>query len=109
MKTLSRATFIGSVALSVAALSACSLKFPAPGGTAAGDPIPWTVLFDGKGLDGWKPFLPDGKADPANTWSVKDGILTCTGKPVGYLATVDRKSTRLNSSHVSESRMPSSA
>ena len=29
--------------------------------------------------------------------------------PVGYLAAGDRKSTRLNSSHVSESRMPSSA
>ena len=26
-----------------------------------------------------------------------------------YIATIDRKSTRLNSSHVSESRMPSSA
>ena len=83
MKTLSRAAFIGSVAL----LAACSYKYPAPGGIASGDPIPWNVLFNGKNLDGWKPFLPDAKADPAGTWTVQDGILRCTGKPVGYLAT----------------------
>ena len=41
-------------------------------------------------------------------WFVVDG----SGKVLGRLAAeiaLDRKSTRLNSSHVSESRMPSSA
>ena len=31
------------------------------------------------------------------------------GEPAGYAVDLDRKSTRLNSSHMSESRMPSSA
>jgi hypothetical protein len=31
--------------------------------------------------------MKDSKADPAATWSVKDGVLTCTGNPVGYIAT----------------------
>ncbi len=48
----------------------------------AGDKI---SLFDGKSLAGWKGFLPEG--DPAKVWSVKDGVLSCTGNPVGYLVT----------------------
>ena len=55
-----------------------------------------------------------------NSWSRKlivssvDGLDVLTGKKAtpdaaGYVLDADRKSTRLNSSHVSESRMPSSA
>lgn len=48
-------------------------------------------LFDGKTLTGWKAVVKpdkDGKlADPKDTWSVKDGVIVCTGKPNGYLAT----------------------
>src|SRR5262245_32920929 len=44
------------------------------------------ALFDGKSLAGWVQFLPD-KADPAKTWSVKDGVIRCTGTPAGYLRT----------------------
>lgn len=43
-------------------------------------------LFNGKDLDGWKPFLPNGE-DPKGTWSVKDGVLVCAGQPIGYLRT----------------------
>jgi hypothetical protein len=43
-------------------------------------------LFNGKDLDGWKPFLPNGE-DPKGTWSVKDGVLICVGQPIGYLRT----------------------
>ncbi len=46
-------------------------------------------LFNGKNLDGWKLFLPDEKADPAKTWSVKDGVIHCTGTPAGYLRTTE--------------------
>ncbi len=42
-------------------------------------------LFDGKTLAGWKPFLPEG--DPTKVWSVADGVLRCSGNPVGYIAT----------------------
>lgn len=44
-------------------------------------------LFNGKNFDGWKLFLPDANADPAATWSVRDGVIHCTGSPVGYLRT----------------------
>ena len=84
MMTLPRAALLSSIAL----LAACSFKYPAPGGNPAGDPIPWEVLYNGKNLDGWKPFLSDAKADPAKTWFVNDTILCCTGTPVGYLATM---------------------
>ena len=40
-------------------------------------------LFDGKSLRGWMPSSPKLK----NTWGVKDGVLTDTGKPAGYLRT----------------------
>ena len=55
----------------------------------AGDAIAPTNridLFNGKDLTGWKPFLP-GDADPAKTWSVRDGVIHCVGKPNGYLRT----------------------
>jgi 3-keto-disaccharide hydrolase len=44
------------------------------------------ALFNGKDLAGWVQFLPD-HADPARTWSVKDGVIRCTGEPAGYLRT----------------------
>lgn len=47
-----------------------------------GEPI---TLFDGSSLAGWRGFLPEG--DPAKVWSVRDGVLVCTGNPVGYLVT----------------------
>ena len=45
------------------------------------------ALFNGKDLTGWKQWLPDAAADPAKTWSVKDGVIHCTGTPNGYLRT----------------------
>ena len=51
---------------------------PAGGGTIE--------LFDGSSLSGWTPVLSDD-TDPATVWSAKDGILSCTGKPSGYLKT----------------------
>jgi hypothetical protein len=53
----------------------------------------FTPLFNGKDTTGWtftlRPLkdMPDAKPDPKNTWSVKDGVLVCTGKPNGYIAT----------------------
>ena len=43
-------------------------------------------LFNGKDLTGWVSYLKDN-TDAAAVWSVKDGILNCTGKPNGYLRT----------------------
>ena len=39
----------------------------------------------------------------------KKGLITVTAPISGQVELIDRKSTRLNSSHMSESRMPSSA
>ncbi len=44
-------------------------------------------LFNGKDLSGWEHFLVDDKAKMEDVWSVKDGILVCKGKPMGYLCT----------------------
>lgn len=46
-----------------------------------------TTLFNGKDLSGWKAVFDDPKAEAADTWTVADGILRCTGKPIGYLRT----------------------
>ena len=37
------------------------------------------------------------------------GLSTVLGRMLSFLLTPDRKSTRLNSSHIQKSRMPSSA
>jgi hypothetical protein len=46
------------------------------------------ALFNGKNLQGWTAFLPDG-AKMEDVWSVSDGVLQCKGNPVGYLHTLD--------------------
>lgn len=49
---------------------------------------PEVFLFDGEHeLKGWYPYLGDSKANPSDTWSVRDGILRCEGKPSGYMRT----------------------
>jgi len=53
------------------------------------------ILFNGKDLIGWKLFLrpssgqvvPDPNHDVTRTWSVKDGVIRCEGKPNGYMRT----------------------
>lgn len=53
----------------------------------------FTPLFNGQDTTGWTFTLrppadkPDSKPDPKDTFSVKDGVLVCTGKPNGYIAT----------------------
>jgi hypothetical protein len=90
MSLAPRAAAAFSLAALLATAGGCYPRpVPSPGGNSAGDPIPWRVLFNGKDLAGWKPFLPEQGADPARTWSVDDTILRCTGSPVGYLATTE--------------------
>src|SRR5690348_36536 len=45
------------------------------------------VLFNGKDLDGWDYHLDDKSVPMDKVWSVKDGILHCTGNPAGYIFT----------------------
>src|SRR5262245_19536922 len=47
-------------------------------------------LFNGKNLDGWKVVTNtkrESKADPKQTWKVKEKVLICKGEPWGYLIT----------------------
>ena len=48
------------------------------------------MLFNGKDTAGWKAFVPDlakDKKDPLSVWSVKDGVLQCAGRQIGYIQT----------------------
>ncbi|MEE3364216.1 MAG: DUF1080 domain-containing protein, partial [Planctomycetota bacterium] len=40
-------------------------------------------IFNGKNFDGWRNINCGPK-----TWSVKDGMIHCTGKPIGELRTL---------------------
>ena len=46
-----------------------------------------TSLFNGRDLAGWTVVFDDEKAASPETWTVADGVLRCTGLPVGYLKT----------------------
>ena len=50
-------------------------------------PAKHVELFNGKDFTGWT-FCMKSNASPALTWSVTDGVIHCTGKPGGYLRTV---------------------
>ena len=45
------------------------------------------ALWNGKDFTGWKLFLTDEKVDVNKVWSVKDGVINCTGVPNGYMRT----------------------
>jgi len=44
------------------------------------------ALFNQKDFAGWT-FCLKNNADPLKTWSVTNGVIHCTGKPIGYLRT----------------------
>jgi 3-keto-disaccharide hydrolase len=43
-------------------------------------------LFDGRDFTGWT-FCMKDDADPMKTWSVTNGVIHCTGRPIGYMRT----------------------
>lgn len=47
-----------------------------------------TMLFNGKDLSGWVKVINKEKGCcPDKTWSVTNGVISCTGQPFGYLMT----------------------
>ena len=44
-------------------------------------------LFNGKDLSGWGHLLVDPPVPASDVWSVRGGVLVCTGEPLGYLVT----------------------
>lgn len=74
-------------AVALALMTGLSFSVSAEETTPAVSPDKPTVLFNGKDLNGWKPVLTEEKADPATVWTVKDGVLHCSGVPAGYIRT----------------------
>ncbi len=75
MAHLSRRTALWSLALA-------ALLAPAAHAQQGGTP-----LFNGKDLTGWKAVTDAKDVDASKTWTVADGVLKCSGQPVGYLIT----------------------
>ena len=46
------------------------------------------VLWNGKDFTGWKLFVPNPGHDVTKTWSIKDGVIRCTGRPAGYMSSM---------------------
>ena len=46
-----------------------------------------TMLFNGRDFTGWKLFTREPGHDVTKTWSVKNGLIRCEGKPAGYMRT----------------------
>jgi hypothetical protein len=45
------------------------------------------MLWNGRDFAGWKLFVPDPTHNVMKTWSIKDGLLRCEGRPAGYMRT----------------------
>jgi hypothetical protein len=56
-------------------------------GTTRADGHKAIQLFNGHDLSGWTYHLSDPNVKMEDVWSVQDGVLSCTGKPAGYLIT----------------------
>jgi hypothetical protein len=54
------------------------------------------ALFNGRDSSGWTYHLEKPDAKPSDVWSVKDGVLRCTGKPTGYLITKENNFENYN-------------
>lgn len=70
-------TFLG-VAIILVAISFCSYKYVAAKDnilTASEKKAGWKLLFNGKSLNGWRPY----QNKETNSWTVKDGVLYCKG------------------------------
>ncbi|MGA2179699.1 MAG: DUF1080 domain-containing protein [Verrucomicrobiota bacterium] len=59
----------------------------AQGSKPAISPTNHIELFNGRDFSGWT-FCMKDHADPMQTWSVTNGIIHCTGKPIGYIRTL---------------------
>jgi hypothetical protein len=46
-----------------------------------------TMLWNGRDFTGWKLYTREPDHDVTKTWSVKNGLIRCEGKPAGYMRT----------------------
>lgn len=81
MKTLLACLMLGGL-LNVTAEEAAATAAPVR-------PNQKISLFNGKDLTGWSKYITaEPGSDPDKTWTVADGVIRCTGKPFGYLMTL---------------------
>ena len=80
MFTTRRQFIQGSLAFTASAAGAAQARRPGEE-TAIALPV-FRDLFNGKDLTGW--VLPAGAE---KTWSVRDGVLVCSGRPNGVMKT----------------------
>jgi len=66
----------------IAAVCALALTLVMPGCGAKK-----AELFNGVDFDGWTLFIPGDSVDVNQVWSVKEGVICCTGMPNGYMRT----------------------
>ena len=67
-------------ALAALAVAAVPLGLWAQSPAPAPAPAQWVDLFNGKDLTGW-----DNINTAEDTWKWRDGMLVCTGKPIGVM------------------------
>jgi len=78
----SRRQFLGASAAVTAAVAGYGLPVVHAQGAPPPASLPaWRDLFNGKDLTGFVDVNTPG------TWSVKDGLLICSGKPIGVMRT----------------------
>lgn len=47
------------------------------------------ILWNGKDFTGWNLFTTEENIDVLDIWTVRNGVIYCTGKPNGYMRTID--------------------
>lgn len=76
------------IALLALSCALCALADQPASASGPVRPTQKIVLFNGKDFSGWtKMVTAEPGSDPDKTWTVADGVIRCTGKPFGYLAT----------------------
>src|SRR5580692_11190598 len=78
MKTIASIASAAFLLVVIAVFAGCK--------TASPEKANVVELFNGKNFDGWT-FCMKTNADPMLTWSVRDGLIHCTGQPYGYART----------------------
>jgi len=49
----------------------------------------WIDLLEGNTLDGWRFYFGRDRTENEGTFTLKDGVLICTGRPGGYIYTAE--------------------
>jgi hypothetical protein len=85
MKSIARYCFILAMGLVGVASGVAGAQDRPNALTADEATLGWKLLFDGKSLDGWQPYVTF-TAPATGDWVVADGAIVCPGTSSGWLA-----------------------